>query len=123
MVYLLRKEAGGVHPVSSGTFIAASGKYRHLTRNDLKVEILDHWESPNSGGIYPARWRLRIIPLAMELIISPRLPDQEMRTLKTTGVTYWEGSIMIKGTRNNRPIEGYGFVELTGYVEALDARF
>lgn len=122
MVYFIRKEDGSYHPVSSGTFIESSGEIQHLTRNDLDLEILDYWRSPVSGGNYPARWRLRVMPLEMDLILSPRVPDQEMRTPKSTGVTYWEGSISVNGTRGKRSVRGIGFVELTGYVKALDSR-
>ena len=122
MVYFIRKEDGSFHPVSSGTFITASGEIQHLTRKDLDMEILDYWKSPVSGGNYPARWRLRVLPLEMNLILTPRMPDQEMRTPQSTGVTYWEGSITVKGTRGERPVRGLGFAELTGYAIALDSR-
>ena len=32
-----------------------------------------------------------------------------------TGVSYWEGAVDIKGTRNGKPIEGRGYLEMTGY--------
>ena len=44
-----------------------------------------------------------------------------MRTLGSTGVTYWEGSVSIDGTKNDNPVTGDGYVELTGYAGAFDA--
>jgi len=70
--------------------------------------------------VYPSRWRLRIFPYSLDLTISPNLPDQEMQTSGSTGVTYWEGSVSIKGTRGADQINGQGYVELTGYAEGFD---
>jgi len=58
---------------------------------------------------------------ALDLTITPNLADQEMQSSLSTGVIYWEGSVSIEGTRAGQPIVGQDFVELTGYVEPLDA--
>ena len=50
MLYLLRNEAGGLSPASSGTFVERSGKPRHLAKDDFKVEVLESWKSPLSGA-------------------------------------------------------------------------
>ena len=121
MVYLLRKKGGQLHSASSGSFIDESGKRRHLTNDDIRVDILDSWKSPRSKAIYPARWRLIIFPLSMELTITPNLSDQEMQTQASTGVTYWEGSVSVNGSAGKQPLKGAGYVELTGYVTAFNA--
>ncbi len=121
MIYLLRHEDGTFHPASSGTYISSNGKTRHLSRNDIEVTVTDTWNSPNSGAVYPARWRLKIPSPAMDLMIAPNLPDQEMRTHESTGVTYWEGSVSVRGIKKGRQIDGHGYVELTGYAKAFDA--
>jgi predicted secreted hydrolase len=56
----------------------------------------------------------------MDLKIVPNLADQEMRTRESTGVTYWEGSVSVRGTKKGRQIDGSGYVELTGYAEAFN---
>jgi len=43
-----------------------------------------------------------------------------MQTFESTNVTYWEGSVSIRGTRDANPIKGQGYVELTGYAESFD---
>jgi predicted secreted hydrolase len=43
-----------------------------------------------------------------------------MRTRESTGVTYWEGSVSVRGTKKGRQIDGSGYVELTGYAEAFN---
>lgn len=121
MVYLLRKQGGQLHSASSGTFIDKSGKLLHLTNDDIRVDILDSWKSPHSKAVYPARWRLIIFPLSMELTITPNLSDQEMQTQASTGVTYWEGSVSLNGSAGRQPLKGIGYVELTGYLAAFSA--
>jgi len=37
----------------------------------------------------------------MDLMIAPNLADQEMRTKESTGVTYWEGSVSVRGIKKN----------------------
>jgi predicted secreted hydrolase len=121
MIYLLRHEDGGFNPASSGTYIRSNGKTRHLSGHDIDATVTDTWNSPNSGAVYPARWRLRIASPAMNLMIVPNLADQEMRTHESTGVTYWEGSVSVRGIKNGLQINGHGYMELTGYDKAFDA--
>jgi predicted secreted hydrolase len=121
MIFLLRKEGGGLNPASSGTFVDASGKTRHLKKDEFEIDVQDEWTSPKSHAVYPARWQLTIFPLSVEINILPNLSDQELQTTESTGVTYWEGSVSIEGTRNGAPIEGAGYVELTGYAKPFDA--
>ena len=52
----------------------------------------------------------------MELHIRPNLADQELVTARTTGVTYWEGSVSVQGRSGKTKVEGKGYVELTGYA-------
>jgi predicted secreted hydrolase len=121
MIYLLRQKDGRWHPASSGTYIRSDGKTKHLSIHDIKVLVTDTWKSPNSGAVYPARWRLSILSPAMDLFIAPNLADQEMRTRKSSGVTYWEGSVSVGGIKKGRRINGQGYVELTGYAKAFEA--
>jgi predicted secreted hydrolase len=121
MVYLLRTETGGLHAASNGTFIDADGSTRPIVKAEIDVEVLDTWKSKQSAARYPARWRMQILPLSIDVEITSNLPDQEMRTAGSTGVTYWEGSVSLDGTKNNLPVSGDGYVELTGYAAAFDA--
>jgi len=121
MIYLLRKEDNSLSMASSGTFVDAGGSSRHLTKDTFQVEILDHWKSPDSGARYPSRWHVEIPSLSMALTVAPALANQEMRTSRTTNVTYWEGSVTVKGTKAGTPVDGHGYVELTGYAKPFDA--
>jgi predicted secreted hydrolase len=121
MLFLLRNDEGRFSQVSSGTFIDVSGKPRHLTKGDFRVDVLNSWKSPRSQAVYPAHWRLTVFPLAIQLTAKANISDQEMQTQATTGVTYWEGSISINGSVGKRPVKGSGYVELTGYAQSFNA--
>jgi predicted secreted hydrolase len=116
MIYLLRQEGGGLNPASSGSYIDSQGFLRHLDRSYFEVSVLDSWKSKISGAVYPSSWQIKIPLLGIDLVVTSNLPDQEMRTTESTGVTYWEGSVSAKGTKGGSPIEGQGYVELTGYA-------
>lgn len=121
MIYLLRQRDGAYSPASSGTLVKADGRTLHLPRVMFSVEVLEQWKSPVSGAIYPAKWRLQIPHLEIDLTIHPNLANQEMRTPESTQITYWEGSVSARGMRQGRPWTGAGYVELTGYAKAFDA--
>jgi predicted secreted hydrolase len=122
MAYLLRQADGRFSPASSGTFVDESGRATHLPFDTLRLQVLDTWRSARSGARYPARWRLDIPLLRLSLEIVPTVADQEMRTAETTGITYWEGSAAATGSSRGRTVSGTGYVELTGYQEAMGDR-
>jgi predicted secreted hydrolase len=121
MIYLLRQKDGRWHPASSGTYVRSDGITKHLSIHDIDATVLDTWKSPNSGAVYPVRWRLRILSPAVDLYVAPNLADQEMRTQESTGMTYWEGSVSVRGNKNGRRVDGQGYMELTGYAKPFDA--
>jgi len=113
MVYQLRRRDGSVDPYSAGTLIAADGGARRLARDEVALEVLDHWTSPASGVRYPARWRLAVPSADLSLEIAPRLAGQEL----IVGTRYWEGAVRVEGRAGGHPIAGRGYVELVGYGE------
>jgi predicted secreted hydrolase len=121
MIFLLRQHDGNLNPASSGTYVTPSGQPRHLSREDVHIEALDFWTSPHTGARYPVKWNVRIAPFNYEFIVTASLADQEMRTARSTGVVYWEGSVRAQGTRQGKPVDGVGYVELTGYDKPFDA--
>lgn len=120
MIYLIRNRRGGYSPSSSGTLVRSSGKTLHLSKKDFRVEVLDKWESPRSGALYPSRWRIRVFPIQLDLRVVPNLADQELITERTTNVTYWEGSVSVSGSLNEKAIAGVGYVEMTGYAKPFN---
>jgi len=121
MLFQLRNEYGGLHASSSGTFVDPSGRSSHLSREDFSIEVLDRWKSPKSGAIYPVRWRVTVFPPALQLNVVANMSNQEMQTPRSTGVTYWEGSVGAKGSIAEHAVQGQGYVELTGYAKFFDS--
>ncbi|MGH7230134.1 MAG: lipocalin-like domain-containing protein [Nitrospiraceae bacterium] len=117
MLYLLRRRDGTVDPASSGTLVLPDGRSQHLPLSDVRIDVLEHWESPSSRARYPNRWRIAIPRADLLLEVIPRQRNQELITQKSTRVTYWEGAVTITGRMGSPPISGEGYVELTGYAE------
>lgn len=119
MYFQIRNGDGTVDPVSSGTLIAPDGSTKGLTWTEVKLEVLETWSSPRSAATYPVRWRLRVPSASLDLTVEARLRDQEMNV----SFTYWEGAVTIQGESGGSPLEGQGYVELTGYAESMQGRF
>lgn len=113
MFYMLRKLTGARDPFSAGTWIEPNGVTRRLASQEVDVDVLDRWRSPR-GGSYPARWRLRVPALGLDLELQPVLANQELDTTPR----YWEGAVDVHGRRAGTPTTGRGYVELTGYEVA-----
>jgi len=113
MVYRLRRRDGGTDPHSAGALVSAAGATRALAPAEVTLDALDHWTSPRSRVRYPSRWRLAMPGAGLNLVITPRLADQEL----IVGTRYWEGAVRVEGTAAGRPIGGRGYVELVGYGE------
>lgn len=123
MIYFLRRKDGTVEPSSSGTLVTRSGNGLHLKLSDIKVEVLDYWKSPKSGGKYPSRWSIKLPPFGIEMEITSLIPSQELFTEGSTGVIYWEGVVTGKGASAGKSITAEGYVELTGYANSLSSLF
>jgi predicted secreted hydrolase len=119
MYFQIRREDGSLEPVSGGTLVAADGTTRHLASSEVELEVLDTWRSPDSGGVYPARWRFTLPAEDLVLEIQPWLADQEM----DVSFVYWEGAVRLTGESAGVPLTGLGFVELTGYVTTIAGQF
>jgi len=115
MFFVLRTVHGAAHPASSGTFISSQGQTRHISSDEARLEVLDTWRSQRTGVVYPSGWRLSIAPLDLEVVVTPRMKNQEMLTQASSGRNYWEGSVAVSGQRQAKPVNGLGYVELTGY--------
>jgi predicted secreted hydrolase len=118
MFYSLRRTDRVRDPASAGTYVDASGVAHALRDQDVQVSVHGQWQSPR-GGVYPAKWRLQVPSLGLELQLHPLLADQELDTTPR----YWEGAVDVIGTRSGAALRGRGYVELTGYAStAIDAR-
>ena len=118
MAYVLRREDGTIDAFSNGTFIFPDGSTLPLSRDDFQIMPEGEWRSPHSGGTYPARWQLNVPSLSLNLTVEPQVADQELNV----SFIYWEGSVRITGAREGKPVQGFGYVELTGYAESLEGQ-
>ncbi len=112
MFYGIRRADGSQDPYSAGSYVAADGRVSRIDRADIEVRVNDTWQSP-AGGEYPSQWTLVLPKLGMRLEVTPVMADQELFTT----VRYWEGAVDVEGLRNEQPVGGRGYVELTGYAD------
>jgi len=128
--FQIRREDGQVEPVSGGTLVGPDGGTRRLSRDDVRIEVLRRWTSPDTGATYPSRWRLAVPSEGLDLAVEPWLEAQEMRT----SFVYWEGAVRVSDAAapdsdagRRRPVgprvTGHGYVELTGYARSMQGVF
>ena len=115
MFYRLRKKNGAGDPFSSGTFVDAQGAGHFLTASDFTLEPGARWTSPTTGATYPVAWTIRVPSLGLQLAAATLLEDQELDSKHRFGPSYWEGAMRYRGTRAGQPIQGVGYLEMTGY--------
>ena len=117
MLYFLRREDGGWQAASSGSLIDAQGRVVHLALSDVEVRVTRRWTSPKTGARYPLGWEIILPGQNLKLALAAGLDNQEMITTGSTGVTYWEGCIEVKGSVRGISVAGQGYMELTGYAD------
>jgi predicted secreted hydrolase len=114
MLYRLRHKNGSVDPYSSGTYVDANGKTIFLSsKNFTMTPSGESWTSGRTRGIYPVHWSVSIPSLDIHLEVATPLTNQEL--VSVIGPSYWEGVIDITGQRAGRPLQGVGYLEMTGY--------
>ena len=102
---------------AGATLRASNGTTEILGPAEVQFVPSRSWTSPRTGIRYPLEWRIRVGSHEFEL--SPLMDDQENDTRLSTGAIYWEGAVRVYET--NRQV-GRGYLELTGYGEALHLR-
>ncbi len=90
-----------------------------LLSEQFEIEVLQSWESPHSGAIYPSAWKIDIPDLEINLDVKPYFNDQEL----LLSFTYWEGAVTAAGFIEEIPVTGKGYVELTGYLSPFNLDF
>jgi predicted secreted hydrolase len=88
-----------------------TGAVRRLDAEDVELEITKLWQSPASWVTYPVAWRMQVPDVGLDLAITPRILDQELRL----SVRYWEGAVEVAGRSPAGEIRGLGYLELAGY--------
>jgi len=109
---------GNPHFVS-GSLISPDGKVSALDPKTISFLPGRTWTSKESKGVYPVEWEIK--SGENEFQITPWMDNQEL-VMKETGVTYWEGSISVKGELNGKPVTGKGYLEMTGYAGKMNGK-
>jgi len=113
MIYHLRRTDGTSDPYSAGIYRGADGQVVRLKSDDITFVPQGSWRSPHTGGIYPAAWRIQVVPLDLSMTVTPALADQELQVT----VRYWEGTVRVRGEMAGAPLSGIGYLEMTGYAD------
>ena len=117
MYYQLRLRDGTADPLSKGVLVERDGRTQPLTSEMIELTVLERWESPMGGDSYPSRWRIAIPDEDIDLDVIPLLSDQELDLT----FRYWEGAVGVEGLAGGTPVEGRGYVELTGYSDTVNS--
>jgi predicted secreted hydrolase len=124
MVYRLRRKDGSTDPFSTLAWIDAEGSVTHFSSEQFEWTTDRTWKSPATGGVYPVGGRLRTMDPAsnrsVTFTLEPLFLAQEIAGT-IGGVPYWEGACRVRDATGAEV--GSAFVELTGYVGDLAARF
>lgn len=116
MLYRLRQKTGGVDSFSSGSYVDARGESHFLSSTDFTLSPGETWRSPASRAQYPIAWRISIPCLQLELSARTDLKNQELFSKETVTPTYWEGAVTYDGRIHSQPVQGVGYLEMTGYT-------
>ncbi|WP_176159409.1 lipocalin-like domain-containing protein [Prosthecobacter debontii] len=112
MLFQLR--GGSADQSSAGTIIDPRGQVTSLNAEDFQLTPGAVWTSPG-GARYPVEWQISIPKNGIQLHSRTRLQDQEFQSEATPGLGYWEGAVEYGGEVQGKPVQGRGYLEMTGY--------
>ena len=119
MIYRLRQKSGEPDPFSSGTYVDAKGTPHFLKSSEFSLEPAANWRSSRSGATYPLAWKISVPSLGLNLSETTAMKDQELFSSNAFSPTYWEGAVAYSGTMQQHPVQGSGYLEMTGYLAPL----
>ena len=119
MIYRLRDRSGATTHAFGG-IVERDGHVRRLSADQVTLAPLRRWPSARSGARYPIAWRVILAPSdgpEIKLTLEAALNDQELRTARSTHVTYWEGVVDGRAVEDGATERVEGYLELTGYAD------
>jgi len=119
MCYHVRTAEGVQLKFSEGTYVGKRGKAVRLSGSEFSIVPVSSWTSPQTGIVYPMVWRIGVPQLKIDVTVTPKVANQEVNSLKSTIITYWEGACRVAGTKNKKQITGNAYAELAGYDQRL----
>ncbi len=118
MLYQLRNRDGSLEPASSGTWTDAQGKSTHLPASAFKTTSSRAWVSPKTERKYALDWHVEISGAQIALDVRAAQDDQEVRSAKSAGISYYEGAVHVSGSVSGKSVSGFGYLEITGAPSA-----
>ena len=118
-LFQIRNSDGTLDPVSTGKIVERDGSTTNISLADMKLEPIEQWRSPDTGTSYPVKWRITLPKANIVMELTPRVADQEMKLSQH----YWEGAMIVQGTKDGQPFSGVGYLEMTGYQDSFKGRF
>ncbi len=116
MLGQIRRTDGSIEPAFGGLLVYPDGGVRALGAADFSLTVTDTWRSPHTDAVYPAGWDVQVLGAeGFRFYVAPMQADQE---LHSAGIQYWEGAVQVSGD-----VSGFGYAELTGYVDSMRDRF
>jgi len=95
------------------TMMVLDGSLYHTV--DLEMEMMKSWVSPETGHEYGTLWRVREETPDLNLEISARHAEQEIRVFEDfepMDLDFWEGGTTVSGHLDGGPVFGVGYAEL-----------
>lgn len=114
LVAFQARDAEGGALWTGGSLRTADGRLVKFGPRDVRFTPLRRWRSPRTGGRYPVSQEVVVRTPGGERAwrLAPLMDDQELDSRASGGPIYWEGAVTAQdGAR--------GYLELTGYVDAL----
>jgi predicted secreted hydrolase len=100
---------------AGGSFRSASGVQRVFGADEVRFTPGRSWQSPATQARYPVEWTINTP--SGRFGVRTLLDSQELDSRGSTGTVYWEGLCDLLDANGRRV--GRGYLEMTGYVQAL----
>ncbi|MDE0110600.1 MAG: hypothetical protein OXN96_22580 [Bryobacterales bacterium] len=120
MIAGIRLSNGEYSPYSHGTLVDPEGVAMPLASDDILLAPGRTWQSDETGAKYPVEWSLGIPRAGLSLDVRPLHDAQEIVSRAARLPTYWEGPVTYSGSHSGAPVEGGGYLEMTGYDGVLN---
>jgi predicted secreted hydrolase len=98
-----------------GSFRSPQSELRNFNYGEVSFKPVRSWESPLTQTRYPVEWKVRT-PTG-SYTVKAMIDNQELDSRASTGAIYWEGLSELIDS-NGKPV-GSGYLEMTGYAQAL----
>ncbi len=102
-----RRLDGGGTPTVDGFLVGAEGSAEAVAAEAGQVELTRRWQG--AAAAWPVDWSVQLGDL--ELQVTPVVDDQE----HAFAAAIWSGLVRAEGRRGDRPVRGFGTLQLTGY--------